>query len=402
MIGAANGCWHDRRHDDSSGSDVGPGHDPGHDPGPGPGFAGMTRIAPGLLAILIGSAVALILFVPFVAASFRARGGFGWRRAAAWFALLVSFLAIWAYTILPAPLPTEAYTCTTANLDILRDLRDIIALQQGGSSLIANAALQVTVLNVALFVPIGFLVRIVFHRGIPTALLVGFLFSLLVETTQLTGLWGVYPCAYRFFSVGDLLHNTIGAVIGSALALLVTRRPASIRSRGEGVRPPARLTAMRRLLGMLCDVLLFAVVSVLAGLALDVFGAGRVGDAGETSIGTVIGLLAYLVPLLLTGTSPGESAVLLIGTGGRFSPGLARVIRAGAGLGGFIALSEFVPVVGDALALALGAATVVLVFTTRDHRGLAGLAAGMDIVDARASLESDGSLPVRAGRRAQM
>jgi len=366
--------WQDRRNDHFSRADR------------GPGAAAVTRVAPGLLAILIGAAVALILFVPFVAASFRARGGFGWRRAAAWFALLISFLAIWAYTILPAPLPTDDYTCTTANLDLLRDLRDIIAIQQGGSSLIANAALQVTVLNVALFVPIGFLVRILFRRGIPTALLVGFVLSLLVETTQLTGLWGIYPCSYRFFSVGDLLHNTLGAGLGSALALLVTRRRAGRPTAGEDVRPPARVTATRRLLGMLCDVLLVGVVSVLAGLVVGLAGAGSVSDPAETSIGTVAGLLAYLVPLLLTGTSPGESAVLLLGTGGRVPTVLARIIRAGTGLGGAIALSEFVPVVGDLIAAALVVGTLVLVFTTRNHRGLASLAAGMDVVDARAPI----------------
>ncbi len=344
----------------------------------------MTRIAPGLLAVLIGSAVALILFVPFVAASFRARGGLGWRRSIAWFALLISFLAIWAYTILPAPLPSDDYTCTSANLDLLRDLRDIVAIQQDGTSLIANAALQVTVLNIALFVPIGFLIRVVFGRGIPTALVAGFLVSLLVETTQLTGLWGIYPCSYRFFSVGDLLHNTLGTGIGSAVALLVTRRRASRPAGGEDARPPVRLTATRRLLGMVCDVLLVGVVSVLVGLAIALVGAGTVSDPVETSIGTGIGLLAYLVPLLLTGTTPGESAVLLVGTGGRFAPVFARLIRAGTGLGGVIALSEFVPVVGDLIAAALVVGTVVLVFTTRNHRGLAALAAGMDIVDARA------------------
>jgi len=150
----------------------------------------VDRITPGIIAIVIGGIVAVLLFVPFVAASYRIRGRMTVGRSLSWAALLVSFLAIWTYTILPAPALTDDYRCSTPNLNLLTDLRDIISLQQAGGSLVANAALQVVVLNIIFFVPLGFLLRSLFGWGIVRAVVTGFLVSLAVETTQLTGIWG--------------------------------------------------------------------------------------------------------------------------------------------------------------------------------------------------------------------
>ena len=49
------------------------------------------------------------------------------------------------------------------------------------------------------------------------AVLGGFGLSLTVELTQLTGLWGLYPCPYRQFDVDDLILNTTGVALGFAL-----------------------------------------------------------------------------------------------------------------------------------------------------------------------------------------
>ena len=46
------------------------------------------------------------------------------------------------------------------------------------------------------------------------AVLFGSGLSLGVELTQLTGIWGLYPCPYRQFDVDDLILNTGGVVLG--------------------------------------------------------------------------------------------------------------------------------------------------------------------------------------------
>lgn len=341
----------------------------------------IDRLTPGIIAIVIGAVVAIVLFVPFVAASYRLRGGLTASRTLGWVALLVSFLAIWTYTILPAPAITDAYRCTTPNLDLLTDLRDILAIQQSGSSLIANAALQVVVLNIVFFMPLGFLLRFLFGWGVTRALGAGLVVSLAVETTQLTGIWGLYSCSYRLFSVGDLLHNTLGAVLGSLVALVVLRRR---QSHGAPVEPNSVVTLGRRLLGMLSDVLVVTLVSLLAGLTVSLIrilvlapGSATASDPLETTIGIGFGLAAYLIPLCLTGSTVGESAVLVRATGGWHPTIGARFVRAAVGLGGIVVLSELVPIVGDVLALALAVALVISVIIDRDRWGLATRAAGM-------------------------
>ena len=66
--------------------------------------------------------------------------------------------------------------------------------------------------------------RVLLGRGILTAVFVGFAVSLFIELTQFTGVWGIYPCAYRVFDVDDLVTNTLGALAGSLLSLAVPRR----------------------------------------------------------------------------------------------------------------------------------------------------------------------------------
>jgi hypothetical protein len=47
--------------------------------------------------------------------------------------------------------------------------------------------------------------------------------TLAVELTQLTGIWGLYPCAYRHFNVDDLMLNALGVVVGFLLARGLSR-----------------------------------------------------------------------------------------------------------------------------------------------------------------------------------
>jgi len=71
----------------------------------------------------------------------------------------------------------------------------------------------------------------------PAALAFGILLTLAVELTQLTGLWGFYPCAYRQFDVNDLILNALGVLVGSVVWQLCRRTssdPAARRKRAKG------------------------------------------------------------------------------------------------------------------------------------------------------------------------
>ena len=223
----------------------------------------------GVIAIAIGLAFGVVLFVPFVAVSYRRRGRLGVGRALLWLSALIYFWAIWTYTLLPLPDP-DTIRCVGAITDPMSVVRDVQkAFAAPGNPLRQPALLQL-VFNVLLFLPLGFFVRVIAGRGVLAAFAAGFGLSLLVETTQLTGVWGIYPCAYRFFDVGDLMTNTLGAVVGCMLALVVPRK-----LRGAKASPDADLprpvTRGRRALAMLCDALAYGFLSTAIGVTVQVW-----------------------------------------------------------------------------------------------------------------------------------
>lgn len=349
----------------------------------------------GVIAIAVGIAFGILLFVPFVAISYRRRGGLSAGRTLLWLAALVYFWAIWTYTLLPLPDP-DTIRCVGAITDPMSVVRDVRKAFAAPGNPLAHPALLQLAFNVLLFVPLGVFLRVLGARGIPTALAVGLGLSLLIETTQLTGVWGLYPCAYRFFDVGDLMTNPTGAVIGSALALVVPRS-----MRGMAARPDAGLprpvTRARRAIAMLCDGLAYGFMLFGAGVATQVWLQyvlhdreavldGRIAEF--LGAGTAAGI--WLLVILLTGRSIGDLAVQLRYTGARMPIGLARLLRWAGGVGGIGALSLGGGVFG-ALSSVLVLVVCVLLFTTHHGRGLPGLLSGQELEDAR----TDAAAPVR-------
>ncbi|EIC07331.1 VanZ family protein [Microbacterium laevaniformans OR221] len=336
----------------------------------------------GVVALAIGFVVGIVLFVPFVAISYRRRGRLTVGRFLLWAAALVYFWAIWTYTLLPLP-DAENYVCAGVNLNISAFVDDL----RGARSLTDFAVLQLA-LNVLLFLPLGFFLRVLGGRGILVAFVTGLLVSLTIESTQLTGVWGLYPCAYRVFDVDDMLTNTVGAVLGSLVALIVPRRWRVRRSTDAGSRPHP-VTRGRRLLAMFCDLLGVVLVGYGTAVAVQVFleyivrdhAAVLDGAAGRFAL-TVTPIVIWAVVVLVTGRTPGDLAVELRYRGGPLPAPVARPLRFVAGIGGYLLL-DLVPAPGTFVQFVFAAASVVLVFTTRDGRGLPGLLSGQRLVDAR-------------------
>jgi len=130
--------------------------------------------------------------------------------------------------------------------------------------------------------------------------LIGFIVSALIECTQLTGDWFLYPCAYRIFDVDDLLANSLGALIGAIigpLLRLVPGQPAELIRAGT----PRPVTAGRRLLGMVCDLLLLYVIGfgLSAGYVLAGYAFARTPPADRSGFASVLTLLGFWLPVLV-------------------------------------------------------------------------------------------------------
>jgi len=132
-----------------------------------------------IFAIGLGVGVGVLLFVPFVAVSYRRRGRFSLRRALVWAAALVYFWAIWTYTLLPLPEPDQI-RCVGAILDPMSLVHDVqAAIARPGNTFTDAGVLQI-VFNVLLFLPLGFFIRVFSNRGVIVALLAGLGVSLIV------------------------------------------------------------------------------------------------------------------------------------------------------------------------------------------------------------------------------
>nr|WP_243848680.1 VanZ family protein [Lysinibacter cavernae] len=310
-----------------------------------------------------------------------------------WFALLVYVVALWAYTLLP--LPSDSYACVGTQLVPFASLADAQTYPHASiGELLRNPAIQQVVLNIALFAPLGFLLRSMFRRGIIVATVGGFGASLLIELTQLTGVWGIFPCAYRLFDVDDLMANTLGALIGSLVALVVVRR----RNTSQVAATPRPVTAGRRLLGMLCDVLIVGILgSVLAvGFrAVELYLLGipfdRLNTTVETWLAVGVPLAAQLASVLITGSTLGEHVVLLRGRAAGLPPVLGRPLRFVFGIGGYGILSASLFPSSALLLVILCTATLITLWASKNHRGLACVLSGMTVVDARGTIDEDTS-----------
>ena len=348
------------------------------------------QVSLGVLAVVAGVLAGIVLFVPFVAVSYRRRGGLTFGMFTLWFSLLVYILAIWTYTLLPLP-ETASIRCAGVNLDPLDFVQDISGAISRGHPLTDPALLQL-VLNVMLFLPLGFFVRVLFRRGIVVAFLAGLVLSLFIECTQLTGVWGLYPCAYRVFDVVDLMTNTLGALLGVTIALLVPRA-ARVRDVDPGeAEQPRPVTAGRRLIGMLCDALVVGLGSIailLPWQIVDVLLRGSAAadddDPVAQTVANLVLLLFTLVWTLATGRTPGNAAVQLRYTGSSLPVPLTRLLRYLGGIGGLQILNLLPGGIGTWIVPLFVLVSVILVFPTRTHRGLPGLVSGQRLVDSRSA-----------------
>jgi glycopeptide antibiotics resistance protein len=314
---------------------------------------------------------------------YRREGRLTFLQVVLWVAFLVYALALWTYTLLPLPDPDDM-RCVGTQLTPFQFVADIRSYPIGSLGSIAhNPAVMQVALNVALFVPLGFFLRFFWRRGVVVTTVVGLLISLLIECTQLTGVWGVYDCAYRFFDVDDLIVNTTGALVGGLVAALVL--PGRTDPDDVAAATPRPVTFGRRLVGMICDglaVWLTGTIAAVAFRAVWLYGL----DNPSGSVDRYTNLVAVAVPFVLvglgtlaTGRTIGDSAVLLRWRGGVRPTALRNLLRYLGGIGGWQLISYVLPGWDGLFVVAL----LVCLIATSSRGGLPGIVSGARPIDSR-------------------
>ncbi|AMC93937.1 hypothetical protein AOC36_08040 [Erysipelothrix larvae] len=181
------------------------------------------------VGILIFGVTALVLTIPYLAFNYYKYGSIVWNRAFLVYAFI--FYAICAYFMVILPLPSvedvSNMTGPTMQLmpfSVLFDLFTHSVLRILDPSTYWPALKQGVftqpIFNLLLTVPFGIFMRYLFNLDYKKTVLCSFLCALFFELTQLSGLYGIYPRPYRLFDVDDLMLNTLGGMMGYAIAPL--------------------------------------------------------------------------------------------------------------------------------------------------------------------------------------
>lgn len=171
--------------------------------------------------------VALASIVPFAYFQYKKIGYVQFNRSVVLYIFAFYSMTAFFLTVLPLPVITEGFCAFREGKvipsffpfrfvkDTFREVRGNISL----FSIVKSHTFMVTAFNVLLLMPLGFFLRYLFQiKKAWVATLIGFLASLFFEVTQLTALYGLYPCRYRHFEVDDLITNTFGCFIGFVIA----------------------------------------------------------------------------------------------------------------------------------------------------------------------------------------
>lgn len=338
-----------------------------------------------VVAILVGFGLAFLAFLPVAIYRYRRYGRLRFLDLVTLVLVACYGAALWSYTLIPLP-ETRHFHCVGAQLRPFQFVADIV---QDGRTPLHNRALLQVLFNIVLFAPLGYFLRVLVKRGWIVATGCGAAISLLIELTQKTGVWGYYPCAYRVFDVDDLMMNTLGALLGSLVAipvvLILQRR-----------RPPAKVTRVtfgRRVIGIVVDLAAIVFIGTSLAVAWRVFSSMLLGWSlddlprwADLLLGAGIPALVEGYWVLARGRTLGEAAVQLQPVPVRLAPGWARLLKFCFGIGGYLAVANVsipVPLLGFGFVLA----SVVLLAPTRNHRGLSHLVAGMELQVEGSSVE---------------
>lgn len=342
-----------------------------------------------LIAVALGSVLAVVLLIPVAAVQYRLDGRLGPKDLAILVTAAVYALALWTYTLLPLP-AEDTYPCQGSQLRLGGSLGAVRLPDDGPASLLRDPAFLQIALNVLLFVPLGYFLRAVLRRGVVVATVLGLGVSLLIELTQRTGVWNLYDCAYRLFDVDDLVVNTLGATVGSLVSLLLVRRTR------PDVVMPTHVSLGRRLVGFVCDVLF--IVMLGAGTALAHRGLyftdlldGPADPGIQSLLQWVVPFTAEALMVLVAGRTVGELVVSLRAVARRPAWTVpARVVKLATGVGPVFLLAPLAPRLATVLLAAYVVLAVAFAWRSQEHRGLSHILSGMDlrIVDQEPGLRA--------------
>ncbi len=208
-----------------------------------------------LFPVIVG-----LVTIPFLIWNYRKYKGLSIMRATVIFSFIFYMMCAFFLTLLPLPTIEEVLQREPVAFNHHLFNNIISAMKNAGFSLdksswfveenwlslLKSAMLFQIIANIVMQMPLGFYLRYYFRVSAKKALGIGFLVSLFFEMTQLSGVWGIYPYAFRCPDIDDLMNNTLGCMIGFWLAPILMHFLPSVEKMDEAARNRGRKMEMFR------------------------------------------------------------------------------------------------------------------------------------------------------------
>jgi len=252
-----------------------------------------------IVAFLITIMLSFALFVPWLIYTYRKYSYLSFSKTIIMFSFIFYFLSALCLVLLPFPETRDTCSLQSADTvyynlhpfqfvtDILEDSGIVLTNPSTWLYIAKQPAFFQAFYNFLLLMPFGVYLRYFLKKREywKRAFLFSFLLTLFYEVTQVTGIYGIFNCAYRIFDVDDLILNSVGALVGFFLAPVVW----ALFPSHAAVEAKAAEMAKKDIVKPL---------SILLALAIDLF----IAHCIWMIIGTVIGYsdtLEFLVKIAL-------------------------------------------------------------------------------------------------------
>ena len=217
-------------------------------------------------AFLIFPLLAFLITLPYLLIQYHKYGSVPLIRSSIVYTFTLYLLTAYFLVILPLPSKEEVLKMSTKIPQLIpfAFLNDFIESFKTASSVLdflKSPIVYTTLFNLALTLPFGIYLRYYFKKKWYTTIICTFLLSLFFEITQISGLYGLYPKAYRLFDVDDLIINTLGGFIGYLITPIITiflpdREEIDKISYQKG----KNVSIYRRFIAFLIDLFVFATI----------------------------------------------------------------------------------------------------------------------------------------------
>ena len=226
-------------------------------------------------AFLIFPLLAFLITLPYLLLQYHKYGSVPLIRSSIVYTFILYLLTAYFLVILPLPSKEEVLMMPTKvpqliPFTFIGDFIETFKESSGVSSFLKSPIVYTTLFNIAITIPFGVYLRYYFKKKWYTTIIYTFLLSLYFEITQLTGLYGLYPKAYRLFDVDDLIVNTLGGLIGYLITPIVT---IFLPDRDEidkiSYKRGKTVSIYRRFLAFLIDIFVFATLMFIMLALID-------------------------------------------------------------------------------------------------------------------------------------